>query len=127
MSTRRRIQLAKPYLDRASLLAVACSVVYVGAGMATAGGVSLGIVLQGMPYLFVGGVVWLSVASDMPFRQFQFALLLLGTLFVGMSFIAYQEWVSSTVVAARTFLLLVPLNAVGFYWVARGWWMQRQG
>ncbi|MFB6103673.1 MAG: hypothetical protein ABEJ57_01120 [Halobacteriaceae archaeon] len=126
MGTRRRIQLAAPYLRRASGLAALGSVVYVGAATATTGAVGLGTVLQAAPYLFVGAVVWLSVSSGMPFRQFQFALVLLGTLFVGMSLVALQEWAASEAVASRTFLVLVPMNAVGLYWVVRGWWVQRR-
>lgn len=125
MSKRRRIQLAEPYIDRASLLAAICSAVYVGAAIATTGGIGLGTILQGAPYLFVGVVVYLSISSGMPFRQFQFALLLLGTLFVGMSFVAVQEWATSDVVAARTFLVLVPMNLLGVYWVGRAWYVQR--
>jgi|GEM_PF-3095984 len=127
MGTRRRIQLAAPYLRRASGLAAVCAVVYVGAAVATTGGIGLGTVLQAAPYLFVGAVVWLSVSSGMPFRQFQFALVLLGTLFLGMSLVAVQEWAASDAVASRTFLVLLPLNAVGLFWVLRGWWVQRQG
>lgn len=125
MSTRRRIQLAEPYIDRASLLAALCSAVYVGAAIATTGGIGVGTILQGAPYLFVGVVVYVSVSSGMPFRQFQFALLLLATLFVGMSLVAVQEWTASEVVAARTFLALVPLNLLGVYWVGRAWYAQR--
>lgn len=125
MSTRRRIQLAEPYLNRASLVAAVCSVVYIGAAVATTGTIGLGIIFQAAPYLFVGAVVWLSVTSGMPLRQFQFAMLLMGTLFVGMTLVAVQEWAASPVVASRTFLALVPLNFLGLYWVLRGWWVQR--
>lgn len=125
MSTRRRVQLAEPYLNRASLLAAVCSVVYVGAAVATTGSMGLGTVFQAVPYLFVGVVVWLSVTSGMPLRQFQFAMVLLGTLYVGMTLVAVQEWTASQVVASRTFLALVPLNLLGLYLVMRGWWVQR--
>lgn len=125
MSTRRRIQLAKPHVDRASVVAIVGAVVYVGAAITTTGGIGLATVLQAAPYLFVGIVVRFSVSSGMPFRQFQFAVVLLATLFLGMTLVAVQEWLASPVVASRTFLALVPLNAVGMYFVGRGWWAQR--
>lgn len=125
MSTRRAVQLAEPHVHRAAILAVLCSVVHVGAGLATAGGFALQPFVQAVPYLFVGVVVRTTVTRGMPYRQFQFALVLLGALFVGMAVVALQQYVVSDAVASRTFLILPVLDAVGLGLTVRGWWAAR--
>lgn len=125
MSTRRRVQLARPHIRRAAILAIICSVLYAGAGMAVAGGFALGTLIQAVPYLFVGVIVLTTVTSGMPHRQFQFALVLLAALFVGMGVVAIQEYLVSDVTAARAFLVLLPLDVLGLGFTLRGWLASR--
>lgn len=121
MSTRRRVQLARPHIHRAALLALICFVLYVGAGFAVADGLALDPLLQAIPYLFVGVVIRTTVRSGMPYRQFQFSLVLLLSLYLGMGVVALQQYVVSDLTAARAFLVLLPLDAVGVYLTVRGW------
>lgn len=125
MSTRRAVQLARPHVHRAALLAIACFVVYVGAGFAVGDGVTLDPILQAVPYLFVGVVVRTTVRSGMPYRQFQFALVLLVALYGGMGIVALQQYLLTDVTAARAFLVLVPLNLLGIGLTIRGWLASR--
>lgn len=125
MSTRRRVQLARPHVHRAALLALVCFVIYVGSGFAVADGVAIDPILQAIPYLFVGVVVRTTVRSGMPYRQFQFALVLLVTLFAGMGVVALQQYVVTDVTAARAFLVLVPFNLLGIGLTLRGWLASR--
>jgi hypothetical protein len=125
MSTRRRVQLARPHVRRAAILAIICSVLYAGAGMAVAGGFAIGPVIQAVPYLFVGLIVLTTFTSGMPYRQFQFALVLLLALFVGMGVVAIQEYLVSEATAARAFLVLLPLDVLGAALTVRGWLASR--
>lgn len=125
MSTRRRVQLARPHVHRAALLALICFVLYIGAGFAVADGLAFDPVLQAIPYLFVGVVVRTTVSSGMPYRQFQFALVLLLSLYLGMGVVALQQYLVSDLTAARAFLILLPLDALGVYLTARGWLASR--
>ncbi|MFB6111708.1 MAG: hypothetical protein ABEJ35_04135 [Halobacteriaceae archaeon] len=121
MSTRRRVQLAQPHVHRAALVAIAAFVIYVGSGLAVAEGVAVGPFIQAVPYLFVGVVVRTTVTSGMPHRQFQFALVLLVALFLGMGVVSLQQYLLSEVTAARAYLLLIPLNLLGVGFTVRGW------
>lgn len=102
-------------------MALICFVLYVGAGFAVADGVALDPILQAIPYLFVGVVVRTTVRSGMPYRQFQFSLVLLLSLYLGMGVVALQQYVVSDLTAARAFLVLLPLDAAGVYLTVRGW------
>lgn len=125
MSTRRRIQLAAPHIRRAAIVALVCFVVYVGAGFAVSGGFTVGPLIQAMPYLFLGVVIWGSVERSMPYRQFQFAILLLIAMYIGMGIVSFQQYVNSEVTAARSFLLLPGLSVLGLGLTLRGWWVAR--
>lgn len=125
MSTRRRIQLAAPHIRRAAALALVCFVVYVGAGIAVEGSVAIGPIIQGIPYLFLGVVIWTTVERSMPYRQYQFALVLLIAMYLGMGLVAIQQYAGSDVTAARTFLILPVLSVVGIGLTLWGWWAGR--
>lgn len=125
MSTRRRVQLARPHVHRSALIAIVCFVIYVGAGFAVADGIALDPILQAIPYLFVGVVVRTTVKSGMPYRQFQFALVLLLSLFGGMGVVALQQYFFTDLTAARAFLVLVPINLLGIGLTLRGWLASR--
>ncbi|MFB6197505.1 MAG: hypothetical protein ABEI52_04455 [Halobacteriaceae archaeon] len=117
MATRRKLQLAEPYVIRASYAAIVAGAIqgsveiYVGASIVE--------MLPAFTYLFVGFIVRAGFDKGMDGRQFVIGQALLTLLFVGQGGVALTEFLQSSPGMERLIILPVPVAAIGAYWSIR--------